>query len=201
MSWLSWLTGDQNELPRRRAVARRYPDQAKALGGGARYFEPVDAISWLEANAAFRVAGMSAKLSEIVRAEIIEALREGRPFREISVCLLKILAPGIGTPEAELPSAKAGSAADSGQDGLDCGVQCRKADPCAATWLGWLGHGHAVQRDPRFRNDAYLPPPGREGTSHRRSEPEPIHAATSRRVPPSPFCGDAGHRSELDDPL
>ena len=101
MSWLSWLTGDQNELPRRRAVARRYPDQAKALGGEHANFEPVDAISWLEANAAFRVAGMSAKLSEIVRAEIIEALREGRPFRETSVRLLKILAPGIGTPEAD----------------------------------------------------------------------------------------------------
>jgi SPP1 gp7 family putative phage head morphogenesis protein len=64
-------------------------------------FDPVHAIAHLENKADFFVSGMTSRMTDVVRNELLGGLRNGLPFVETRNRLLDALTPYVGSPDAD----------------------------------------------------------------------------------------------------
>jgi SPP1 gp7 family putative phage head morphogenesis protein len=90
------LSGGRQEC---RAEADRGPQKH---AGELPTYDPEAALSYLEAKTDFLVTGLSTKLTEVVRNELLFGLRNGAPFTETRNRLLDALALWVGAADADL---------------------------------------------------------------------------------------------------
>lgn len=64
-------------------------------------FDPVAAISYLKSKVAFFVSGLTGRITDTIRGELLFGLRNGLPFTETRNRLLDALTPWVGAPDAD----------------------------------------------------------------------------------------------------
>lgn len=86
---------------RKDAAAEIAKGGAKLDAAGLPTYNPEAAIAFLEGKADFFVTGLSSRLTEIVRAELLFGLRNGLPFTEVRNRILAAAIPWIGPADAD----------------------------------------------------------------------------------------------------
>lgn len=94
------LSGGRQEC---KAEADRGPQK---FAGELPTYDPEAALAYLESKADFLVTGLSTKVTEVIRNELLFGLRNGAPFTETRNRLLDLLAPWVGAADVDLAALK-----------------------------------------------------------------------------------------------